>query len=267
MALRLIYDIRIKLVDKIFATAFQHFEKIDRGQVYATLNDDTNGIGNAARITVEVITSVITIVFAFLYLSFISGWATLLTLLTIGVVATLYHVTSQQSEVFFEGVRDTRNSYMRLINGLLDGFKELSLHRSKKDAYKQDIHQVTESFRNQMTKAQVKFIDSFLVGESLLVIVLIIIVLVFPVVFPQIAAPKLTSFIMVLLYLIGPITAVLNAIPSLLELKVSWRRINRFIEQVPATESPVTPLPAKLPVTLESIAVESIGFRYKTNSG
>lgn len=267
MALRLIYDIRIKLVDKIFATAFQHFEKIDRGQVYATLNDDTNGIGNAARITVEVITSVITIVFAFLYLSVISGWATLLTLLTIGAVAALYHVTSRQSEVFFEGVRDTRNSYMRLINGLLDGFKELSLHRSKKDAYKRDIHQVTESFRNQMTTAQVKFIDSFLVGESLLIIVLIIIVLVFPVVFPQIAAAKLVSFMMVLLYLIGPITAVLNAIPALLELKVSWRRINRFIEQVPATESPATPLPAKLPVTLESIAVENIGFRYKTDSG
>lgn len=267
MALDLIYQIRIQLIDKIFLTSFQNFEQIDRGQVYATLNDDTNGIGNSVKITVEVITSSITIIFAFLYLGFISGWATLLTLGTIFLVATIYHFTSQQSEVFFEKVRDTRNSYMRLINGLLDGFKELSLHRTKKEAYKEDMHQTADSFRHDLAKAQIKFIDSFLVGESLLVIVLMTIVLGFPTLFPQVATQKLAGFIMVLLYLIGPITAVLNAIPSLIELKVSWNRINQFIERMPAVPENRVAGQAFSETslsTLESFKAEGVAFTYQT---
>lgn len=42
------------------------------------------------------------------------------------------------------------------------------------------------------------------------------------------------SFIMILLYLIGPINNVLNSIPAIMELKVAWKRVKHFLSDIPA---------------------------------
>ena len=260
----IIYDIRINLIDKVFSTSYQKFQKIDRGQVYATLNHDTNVLGTAANVIVNLITSLITTISVFIYLAFISFWPTVITIGVILLIAVIYYFISQSAEVFYNKARDTHNVYMELLNGMLDGFKELCISRFKKKEYKDEIESTVKSFKDNTIFAEVKFVNALLVGESFLILVLGFVSFGIPKLFPEIQAFLLMSFIMVLLYLIGPINIILQTIPALIQLKISWDRIQSFIKGIPSCDVLINKvITSKSQITVENLQLEGIEFEYE----
>ena len=263
----IVYDLRMRLVQKLFLTSYQRFEKLDRGRVFATLNNDTGQIGGSANVLVQLITSAVTATGAFIYLATIAFWATMVTLGVVVTIATLYAVVSQKSRRFFEEARDTQNVYLGLLNGLLDGFKELSLHVNKKRAYRDDVEQSCGEFRDKVNIAFIKFINAFLIGESLLIIVLGAVGFVIPRLFPDIGIFTLMSFIMILLYLIGPVNGILNSIPNLMQIRVAWNRVKGFEKDIPANMEPVSlEMNQPKPGTVASIQAAGVEFEYEADN-
>jgi putative ATP-binding cassette transporter len=263
----IVYDLRMRLVQKVFLTSYQRFEKLDRGRVFATLNNDTGQIGGSANVLVQLITSVVTATGAFIYLATIAFWATMVTLGVVVTIASLYAVVSQKTRRYFEEARDTQNVYLGLLNGLLDGFKELSLHVNKKRAYRGDVEQSCAEFRDKVSTAFIKFINAFLIGESLLIIVLGAVGFVIPRLFPDIGIFTLMSFIMILLYLIGPVNGILNSIPNLMQIRVAWNRVKGFEKDIPANMEPVSlEMNQPRPGTVDSIQAAGVEFEYEADN-
>jgi len=261
----IVYDLRMKLIGKIFYTSYQRFERIESGRVFATLNNDTGQIGGSANLFVMLISSIITTIGVFIYLATIAFWATIVTLGVIIIIAALYYVVSQKAEKYFEAARDTQNVYMGLLRGMLDGFKELSLRFNKKLEYKSDLEASCDEFRKKLATAMIKFINAFLVGESLLIIVLGAVGFAVPRLFPDISTITLMSFIIALLYLIGPINGILGSIPGIIQIRVAWHRVQGFIKDIPANMDPGE---ADKPLAVERKAVQNINakgvvFQYK----
>lgn len=260
----LVYELRIQLIEKIFSTSYQKFEKIDRGRIYTTLNDDINTIGESTSMFMMLITSIITACGAFLFLAFIAFWATLLTIFLIVALAAIYGVVAQRTNKYFEQARDERSVLMRLINGMIDGFKELSIHRNTKLAYKNDAAASAAKYRSKLTIADTRFVNAFLVGESLLVVLLGVVAFGMPEMFPEIKFYTLMSFVIILLYLIGPINGILSSGPTLMQFRVALGRIRGFIKEIPANldlNAPAKPLAANL----ESIKMKGVKYRYKND--
>jgi putative ATP-binding cassette transporter len=263
----LIYNIRMKLVEKIFSTSYQKFEKIDRGRVYSTLNDDVSMVGNSTNMVVGFVTSFITVTGAFLYLATIAFWATLLTLTLVIVISFIYFNVSKSTQVYFEDARDTQNVFMRLLNGLIDGFKEISLQKDKKLEYKNDIDKTTSEYKEKTTIANIKFINAFLVGESLLIVLLGIVAFSIPKVFPGIELYTIMSFIVVLLYLNGPLGIIFGSIPTILQLKIAWNRIQDFISEIPANLDLTEEVNILNKELVNSIKAENVSFTYDDDDG
>jgi cyclic peptide transporter len=261
----IVYDMRMNLIEKIFYTSYQKFEKMDRGRIFATLNDDTGQVGMSANIFVTLITSMITTIGVFLYLSTVAFWATLVTMGVIIVIATIYYIVSQKAQVFLEEARDTRDVYMRLLNGLIDGFKELSIHFNKKKQYRDDVEKSTREFRDKTTVGMVKFINAFMIGESMLVILLGSVAFAVRRLFPEIGIPTLMGFIMALLYLIGPVNGILGSIPAIVQLRIAWNRVKGFIKDIPANMTPGDIENLKLDVpSVERIEAKGVVFQYES---
>jgi cyclic peptide transporter len=236
---------------------------MERGRVFATLNDDTGQIANSAGIVVGLITSIITAICAFVYLATIAFWATAVTLAVVVFIATLYGVVSDKARQYFEQARDTRNVYMGLLNGLLDGFKELSLRLNKKKQYRKDIETTSNEFQNKMAMAIIRFINAFLIGESMLLIVLGAVSFAIPRIFPNISVFTLMSFIMILLYLIGPVNVILNSIPNIVQIRVAWNRVVGFEREIPANIDPQKLLaPEPLKGEVQRIVAKDVVFKY-----
>ena len=262
MTKSIIYDMRIKLFEKVFSTSFQNFEKISRGRIYTALNEDVNTIGESTDMLVRLITSIFTTIGAFVFLSTLSFWAAAVTFSLIVTLATLYYVVSGKTNVFFEEARTTRDAFMLLINGMIDGFKELSLQHQKKLEYRDEVEVVAEEFRAKTTTAEVKFANTFLIGESLLVILLGVVAFVVPEMFPGIREHTILSFVVILLYLIGPINQILGSVPGIMQLKVAWNRLKGFINHIPASIDLHEKRNQVLPSYCE-IKIDDIKFKYE----
>ncbi|MCP5054315.1 MAG: cyclic peptide export ABC transporter [bacterium] len=236
IANNIVYEMRMKLITKIFATRFQQFEKIDSGRVYATLNNDTETIANSAGMVVGTITNAVTAVAAFVYLSAISLWATLFTLVYALSLGGFYIVVGKKARVLMEQMRDTQNVFMKLIEGLVQGFREISMHHNKKVLYDADVEASCDEYRRTRVASIIKFINANLFSNSMFLILLAGICFSFPKLFPEISMARLISFIMVLLYMINPITAIMRSFPTFIRIKVSWDRIQKFITEIPSIE-------------------------------
>jgi cyclic peptide transporter len=265
ISMEIVYDMRMKLIGKIFYTSYQRFEHIDDGRILATLNNDTGQIGNLAALFVGLISSIVTTIGVFIYLSTIAFWATLVTISVIFIVAALYYVVGQEAQEYLQKARETQNIYMGLLNDMVSGFKELSMHIKKKIHYKSDLEVSCDQFRKANVTAMVKLINAFLVGESLLIVILGAVGFAVPRVFPEIKDAILMSFIIALLYLIGPINGILGSIPGLLQIKVAWDRVTGFSRDIPANMNEED---VKKPLLVDKMEVKQLDasglyFKYK----
>lgn len=268
LAVDLIYDIRSRLLNKIFSAAYQDFEKLNRGSIYTTLNNDTDRIGYAANTIVNLITNFITTIAIFSYLMMISFKVAIATTLVIVAISLIYYKVGKQSNKLFELVRDTFTRYLDLLNGMIDGFKELSIHVHTRLSYKKDIEDVNMDFRNKSVAAQVGFVGALLAGESMLILTLALVVFVFPSIFSSLTSAVVLNYIVVMLYLIGPINTILGAIPDVMRIKVAWRRIQAFMKDLPDTvqlrEGPVI---TDRTGNVEHLQVTGLRYQYSPEEG
>jgi cyclic peptide transporter len=263
----LMYETRVKLIDKIFTASYEQFEKIDRGKFYSTLNNDILIIGESANMGVMLITSLITATGIFIYLATLQLWATLLTIGLIVFLSVLYTIISKKATVYFGAARDTQDVFMRLINGMIDGFKEISMHRRKKTEYKNDITPAVKEYKEKTITAELKLLRASLIGESSFIILLGIVAFGIPKFFPNIPSYSVMNFVVLLLYLNGALHTILNAVPSIMQLKISWGRIQQFIREIPATQDMRIAPPASNRKIIESIKAERLSFKYLDNDG
>lgn len=105
-----------------------------------------------------------------------------------------------------------------------------------------------------------------MIGESLLVLLLGATSIGMPELFPNIGPYVVISFIIVLLYLIGPINGILNAVPHLVQIRIAWNRIQTFIQQIPANIGSDELSSSKL-VKVDRIEVRGIKYQFKNERG
>ena len=257
----LIYDLRIRLIERIFSTSYQQFEKMDRGRVYTALNGDVETLGGSADQFIALITNVFTAAGAFLYLASIAFWTAILTIALILIITVIYYLVSRGTRIYFQQARDTQNVFMRLVNGMIDGFKEISLHSNKKREYKEDIASTARQYRDKISTAGIHFANAFLVGESSLIFLLGMVVFAIPELFPDIHDYTIMSFVIVVLYLIGPVNAILRSVPAIMQLRIAWSRLQQFSREIPANLPPGIK-PAPIDPAVDSLRAENILFQY-----
>jgi cyclic peptide transporter len=136
---------------------------------------------------------------------------------------------------------------------------------AKKDAYKEEIQQTCATFRDKLIKAAIKFVNALMVGEFLLISILGSVGFVIPVLFPHIQTFTLMGFLMVLLYLIGPVNTILGSIPGIMQTRIAWQRIRSFLHDVPANMSAedMKPLPAES-LDIQHIDAKGVYFEYES---
>jgi cyclic peptide transporter len=279
-------DLRIDLIHKLFTTKYQRFEKMEEGRIFTTLNDDTGVLAGTAGMIVLLLTNIVTAVSGFIYMTTISVSSTLVVVgVTIGLIF-YYRFVAKSGRRFMEAARDAQNVYLSLLNGTLKGYKELSIHRRKKYEFKQDVIKSSEINANRNIMAGLKFLNANLIGDLFTIIVLGILSIVISRVVTGVNIVTLISFVMVLLYLLGPIRIILSGLPTITRLRVSWGRVKGFVRDLDARGSQESvkefiknlDIPGeKDPIPLEGLdyhpepighlKVQGLMFAYKSESG
>lgn len=263
MTNRMLFQIRTDLIGKLLRTPYYRMERIGKEKIYTTLNNDTEVISNSIGLIVIGITSSVTIITSFVYLG-VSDLSALFTSVLLFVVAGFLIATVNKSAAkLFSQSRDTQNVFFRFINDLLGGFKELYLHKGRRDEFHADMVASCDQYRNQRIKADLVSANVYFAGELVAFIILGGLVFLLPVVISSVQNATLSDYVLVFLFLKGPLDNVLNMVPRITLVRVSWRRIQQIREQIAGVETDKLEEQVEI-VTPLTIEMRDVEFAYQS---
>ncbi|MFJ7184005.1 cyclic peptide export ABC transporter [Lysinibacillus xylanilyticus] len=263
----MMYSKRMSIVHKILKISYEDFEKIERGRIHSTLNNDTEIVSRFINIIITCITSFVTLIVCLIYLGFISLLGLLITLVIILTITTIYYLTGTYANKIGERARDLQNSFFRFIDDIAKGFKELKLNELRRKEFEEDMESFSNQYKVMKKKANVALANVFVIGESLFIIAIGGIVFLLPVLLLDLNNENIIKYIFVLLYMIGPVHGILDSIPALIDVKISWKRIKTFtdeLKEIKSSDKTNEDIPVNDDLILE---LKNVEYNYNSSLG
>ncbi|MCR8645949.1 cyclic peptide export ABC transporter [Paenibacillus sp. N1-5-1-14] len=270
IANELIYAKRMTMIDIFLRSPYNKLEKIESGRIYSSLNSEMEVISEFANTLITVLTSSITLISCFVYLGVLNLYALLLLICVLALIVLVYQKQSGKLDAIWENVRDLQNTFLDYIQDMVGGSKELSINKKKSNQFRGDIEASCNDYMEQRIVGEVKFAYVTIMSEISFIIIIGAVVFLFPHLFESLDITTLQSFVYLFLFMIGPITVLSGAVPNMMQMKISWQRINQFmsdlgslqIAQTDSSDSTTAVQPN--PMSLELIDVH---FNYTGDNG
>jgi putative ATP-binding cassette transporter len=226
---QLVFDKRMEITDKILHMPYEDFEAMEEGNIQAALNNDTETISSSVNIIISGLTSVISLICCFIYLGNLNMYGLVFSIVAISVAASAFYFVSMTVNKVWERTRDIQNSFFKYIDDLISGFKELYLNKRKKSAFREDMKDTCENYKTSRSYGDIKFVGVTVMGELLYTSIIGIVVFIFPLLFSDVDNATLASYVLIYLYMSGAVNVILNAIPNIVRIKISWKRVNKIL--------------------------------------
>lgn len=232
VSIELISNIRIKLYKAVLSSPIDVLDNLGTSKLMAIFSLDVYRIVNGAKQVPDLFISAITTLGLLVYLLFLNSKVCYLVLFTILVGITVYQLPILISNRFFNHSRSKFNDLHESIKGLVFGIKELKLNEKKSDMFFDDSLLNNE----HQVKRGDKFGSSIMhvatnVGEMIGFFVIGIVIFIF-INYESLTNEELLAVVMVLLYVSGPISSMINSLPQIFLSQISLRNVNEILSEI-----------------------------------
>ncbi|ATQ76361.1 bifunctional transpeptidase/multidrug ABC transporter permease/ATP-binding protein [Massilia violaceinigra] len=250
---------RMEIIRRLLAADYRSLERLSPGKIQAVIGEDSQELAKSVLAFVPFFTNLLTIIFLFAYLmAFKSMAATALLLACTLPMIALYYYVSERADRIMPQALQSRSEFMDTVEDLQKGYKGLRREVVRR-AFYQHALAVSERFKQFRIRYDRGFLGAFFVGESLLTTLLVAVALLFPFMIAGFDSVIAKEYLIILLYLIGPLNAVMAAVPELVRLQSLRRSMAEFSQSIhPAATSPLGPMPAKI----RTLELSAVRFRY-----
>ncbi len=259
-------DLNMRILEDVFKFSYMKFEKIKSSKIYTILNDDIGIIINFSRDIIRIYTALVMVIVVMVYLFTLNLKSSLLLLGITILILGFHFLVSSRYKKALHNARGERENYMNLVMGLANGFKELVLHWVIRKEYRMDLQKGSSDYYNADLKATHININKILFSDLSFIIAIGTTCLLFPLVF-NFEKELITSYVIATLFLWSPFNSIINAVPQISQVQVSWKRIKEFLNNISdgSIRYDNDIKDSKIEV-VEELVVKNIGFDYKGNS-
>jgi putative pyoverdin transport system ATP-binding/permease protein len=248
-AQRNLRDLRMKLGRRVLSSPLRAQEEIGANRILAAFTEDVPAIANAVIAIPAICTNLVIVIGCLIYLGMISGT------LLLGVVGFIIFgiVTCQlpiaKATRYMTNVRETNDVLLKQLKAMTEGSKELKIHRNRREAFLSTLFSTTTQSlqkNNVITSTIFNAVNSW--GQTL-IFVLIGLIVFMPYAWTRLEPLQLTAYILILLFMIGPLLMVIGSIPAFSRAKVAFAKLaeldlslDKFPAEAEADNGPSTPL-------------------------
>src|SRR5438045_3850994 len=136
-----VFDLRMRLSGQILATPLRRLEEMGGPRVMAVLTDDIAVISGTLMGIPVLCMQFAVVLGSLVYMAWLSWWTFLVVLVFIIIGATIYQVAVGRALRFLRDAREQQDVLMKHFRMMLEGAKELKLHRPRRRSF------VSEHFR------------------------------------------------------------------------------------------------------------------------
>jgi len=220
-----VYELRLRLGRQILATPLRQLETLGAHRLMATLTGDITDISNGYLTLPTLFIQGTALVIALAYLGVLS-WALLVAGVGFLVVgAFVYLSLARRAQHALARARANQDILFQHFRGLTEGAKELKIHRLRRDAFLNDLLEGTAQATRQYTVAAMKtYATARGWGNSLFFVLIGLLLFGLPLIQP-ISTYALRGSVLIVLYMISPLSIILNVLPILGRAAVALQKV------------------------------------------
>ncbi len=232
-----IFELRLYLSRQILATPLRQLEALGAPKLLAALTDDVLVITNTLQSIPAFCINVASLIVFLIYLGWVS-WVALIGILGFVIMGVItYQLFDSRAAVAMQRARQDQNTLFEHLRALTDGVKELKLHYPRRMAFLTELLQPTaRSFQRNNTKGMAMYTIASSWTQGLMMMSTGLVVFALPLM-PGITPTMVISSAFTLIYLVGPVIAIVDIVPGFARARVAMHNIEHLglSNDIPAT--------------------------------
>ena len=232
----IIAKLRKQLGEKVLSAPIEQIERYRSHRLIPVLTHDVDTISDFAFAFAPLAISLTVTLGCMGYLAILS-WPMFLIMVAAILIGTAIQAYAQSKGVQgFMAARDAEDELQKHYNAIAEGAKELRIHRPRRQRmYVSGIKATAEFICN----TQVRSINTFVIAKtfgSMLFFVVIGLALALQTYWPSADKTVMSGFVLVLLYMKGPLEHLISTLPIVSRAQIAFRRIAELSEQFSTPE-------------------------------
>ncbi|MVV47630.1 cyclic peptide export ABC transporter [Pseudomonas sp. PB120] len=232
----IIAKLRKQLGEKVLSAPIEQIERYRSHRLIPVLTHDVDTISDFAFAFAPLAISVTVTLGCMGYLAMLS-WPMFLIMVAAILIGTAIQAYAQSKGVQgFMAARDAEDELQKHYNAIAEGAKELRIHRPRRQRMFVSGIKATAEF---ICNTQVRSINTFVIAKtfgSMLFFVVIGLALALQSFWPSADKTVMSGFVLVLLYMKGPLEHLISTLPIVSRAQIAFRRIAELSEQFSTPE-------------------------------
>jgi putative ATP-binding cassette transporter len=208
----MIKGLRSRICDKLRRSELLFVESLGRGDLYTKISQDANLISQTAFLIVNAFQSAIMIMFALLYVAWLSAAAFVIVVISIliGILIASSRWRFRRDSLSQLSRQDA--SFLDALGHIIDGFKEAKLNRKRNESLFARFEEVSEAGLQLKTRLGVMYVNDIMFSHLFMIILIGVIVYILPRLIPTYGEMVLQVTAAVL-FIVGPLEAIVGTTP------------------------------------------------------
>lgn len=258
----MICRLRMGLVEKIRGADLMVIEHIGRSEIYAGIVRDTQTISQTATVLVVGAQSAMIAFFTVFYIAYLSLMALALVVAFTTAVAYLHLKRSKKLSEQTHAALRRENELFDGVTDLLDGFKEVKMCVERSRDLSHNIQNVAADARDLKILSVNQWNLQLIFSQVSVYLLLAITVFVLPE-FSHVAPETVVKTTTAVLFIIGPISSMVQSIPMFATANAAAENLFRQkerLERAASREAGIDPKPLDAP--FRSVEMSAVTFRH-----
>jgi putative ATP-binding cassette transporter len=269
----LIYKNELIIFKSLQQTSLNQLEKTGSERIYGIIEDVRLFI-YLPNIITSTISSLMALLMCLTYYFILSTTAALIVISLIATVTLVYMLVNKRLMVHVILLRKLNDIFFKIVDDALKGFKELKLSKIKStNLFEKYLRNNREDVRNIESNVVNQYLILNLFSQYGIYLLLGIILFVLPMV-NLLAKEEVISFVIILLFITGPITTLINMQNYYTKAFVANKRITNFLKDINdrAAEPPSIEENGSNNLlhsgveTIHELRFENVSYRYDSTS-
>ncbi|MEW6367699.1 MAG: cyclic peptide export ABC transporter [Acidobacteriota bacterium] len=263
---RLVKRLRIRVSDKIRKCKYVLLESLGRGDLYTKISQDTNFISQASHVIINAAQEAVVVVFCLVYIATLSFAACFVTVISILLAVYIYYY--HQRALLADLKEWTRREAVMLdsLGHLVDGFKEVKVNRKRSDSLFDSIKFIAADAETLRSKTGIRFVTDVMFAQVFFYLLIATIIFLLPRLVPTYADVVIRTTAAIL-FIIGPLEAVVSAAPILSRANVALDNLYKLEDLLDTAQEDGEPVMAEGFSGFREIHVRSLVFSYLDPAG
>ena len=265
----ILFNLRIRISDKIRRTDLLNIEKIGNAKIYNRLTQELVFISQMSVYLITALQSAIMLIFIFAYIAYLNIMAAIILLVILAIGVMLFNKNNKKVYARLDETNKAEIEYFDSLTDILDGLKEIKLNRKKSNDLFANHRKITSNVQNLKIITGHLFSANMVFSQAFIYIVLGAIVFVLPQMNPGFSK-EIISTTTAMLFAIGPLSSLVSMIPQYEQINLSIRNIYTLENELDQNMNPdeIQPINGENRFKdFSKIELNGLYFQFQTDEG